>query len=252
MSTLQALAHETRFGLISVTRSAFALTLGFLFPFAFLVIFNVVGDDTTQAEQAGLTAAAVAGFTITSGAYFNMPLGVVNSREKGLLRRVRAASPRPAAHLMSRIVVVLLLSAVSLTIMTGLSILLFGLEFDALLPLRLTLLIVLGTIAVAELGLALTRVAKSVEPAMVIFSASLFPLLFVSGVFFPLGDAFPAALLFVVKLLPFFWIAELARWVFWPDAVATSIPLGVAVLAIWTAFGSVVRRRFFSWLPAAG
>ena len=87
MSNLRALIHETKFGLLSVSRSAFALTLGFAFPFAFLVIFNLLGGDVSQQEQAGLTAAAVAGFTITSAAYFNMPLGVVNSREKGLLRR---------------------------------------------------------------------------------------------------------------------------------------------------------------------
>lgn len=252
MSNLRALIHETKFGLLSVSRSAFALTLGFAFPFAFLVIFNLLGGDVSQQEQAGLTAAAVAGFTITSAAYFNMPLGVVNSREKGLLRRVRAASPRPDAHLMSRVVVVLLLSAVSLALMTALSALLFGLEIDGFLPARLALLILLGTVAVSELGLALTRAAKSVEPAMVIFSASLFPLLFISGVFFPLGDEFPGFLLFIVKVLPFYWIAELGRWVYWPDAVAASIPVGIAVLLTWTIAGTILRRRIFSWLPAAG
>lgn len=252
MSHIRTLIHEVRFGLLSVSRSAFALTLGFAFPFTFLVIFNVVGAETSRQEQAGLTAAAVAGFTITSAAYFNMPLGVVNSREKGLLRRVKAASPWPDAHLMSRIVVVLILTAVSLALMTGLSALLFGLEVDALLPLRLGLLILLGTVAVAELGLALTRAAKSVEPAMVIFSASLFPLLFISGIFFPLGDGFPSFMLFILKLLPFYWIAEVGRWVYWPDAVAASVPLGIGVLLAWTLIGSLVRRRVFSWLPAAG
>ncbi|MFV0524592.1 MAG: ABC transporter permease [Acidimicrobiales bacterium] len=256
MNHVDLLWHEFRFGLLGVRRSPFALMLGFLFPFAFLLIFNVVGDASgrpaLELDRSEFTVAAVSVFAIATSAYFNMSLGVVNAREKGLLRRVRAMSAAPGTHLVARGLVVAAVTSVSLALMTFLSIVVFGLPVDALLPARLLLLVVIATFAAAALGVAVSSLAAGIEAGMVIYSASLFPVLFLSGVFFPLGDGFPAVLDTVVKLLPFYWMAELARWTFQPAYIGSGWQLAVVVLVGWGLAASLVARWTVGWLPRSG
>jgi ABC-2 type transport system permease protein len=108
-----------------------------------------------------------------------------------------------------------------------------------------------GTASFAALGVAVASVIPNADAAPAIVNGVLFPILFVSGVFFPIeGDAF------LGKVGDVFPVRHFVNAVFaaFDPRIAHGMAHGwawgdLAVVAIWGAVGAVVAVRFFRWDP---
>jgi len=133
-------------------------------------------------------------------------IGLVEARVKQVLRRFRATPVRAGTLLSAQVV------GGGLTVLLQILVLvLFGiLVFQAhnygswllLIP-----PIVLGTASFVGIGFLITSVARTSESARALAALVTFPLMFLSGLFFPM-DALPSVVQTIARILPLAWASD--------------------------------------------
>ena len=123
-------------------------------------------------------------------------------RQKGVIRKL---STTPITHgdwVLSNILYQVILAVISATAILLVSYAVFdvSLRIDAWLP----TFIVLEVFAFAGIGMILTRVAKEAESAMAAANAIMYPMMFLSGSFFPL-EMMPGFLQKIARILPLYY-----------------------------------------------
>ena len=63
-------------------------------------------------------------------------------------------------------------------------------------------MLVVGAVAFCALGFAVTAIIPNADAAAAIVNATILPLLFLSGVFIPLGDNAPAWIIWIARIFP--------------------------------------------------
>jgi len=123
-------------------------------------------------------------------------------RQKGVIRKL---STTPISHsdwVLSNILYQVILAVIAATAILLVSYAVFNvsLRIDAWLP----TFIVLEVFAFAGIGMILTRVAKEAESAMAAANAIMYPMMFLSGSFFPL-EMMPGFLQKIARILPLYY-----------------------------------------------
>lgn len=226
----------------------------FIFPIIiFVLLGSVYGDDPVEGE--GVTGseyllAGLLGYGVAATAFAGLAILVVVRRESGVLKRLRG-TPLPAwAYVLATLgstVVVFIAEAVALILLAKL---MFDVPFPEQ-PVSVALGLLLGAVAFAALGVALTTVIRSAEGASAVISAIYLPMAFLAGSFWT-TQAYPPVLEAIANLLPLTYFIHLMRdivlhheqiWTNWTD---------VAVVAAWGLFGLVVTLKRFRWEPQEG
>jgi ABC-2 type transport system permease protein len=226
----------------------------FLFPILiFVLLGSVYGDDVIEEEHvkgSSYLLAGVLGYGIASTAFAGLAIVVVLRRENGILKRLRATPLPPGIYLagvLASTVLVFLVEAAVLIVLARLI-------FDVPLPdqwVSLVLALVLGALAFAALGIALSGVIRSGEGASAVVNAIYLPVAFLAGAFWT-PHAYPRFLEVIAEILPLTYFIRLMRdvvlrnetlWASWESAV---------VVAAWGIAGALLAVRTFRWVPREG
>ncbi|MCB1247359.1 MAG: ABC transporter permease, partial [Acidimicrobiia bacterium] len=101
--------------------------------------------------------------------------------------------------------------------------------------------------------LAVAAVVSSGESATAVANATLLPLAFFSGVFFPPSDDAPAWLDAVGNFFPLKHFVEPFTAAFNPQLTGTQFDwVSIGVMVLWGLFGIVIASRYFKWESAPG
>ena len=145
--------------------------------------------------------------------------------------------------LISKIMWYTLLTIVSFFLMTAAGTILFGAHVDYTLAIIPFLL--LGPFLFVSLGMLVGTVSKSVESAAVVGNLVTFPMMFLSGTFFPV-DTMPAYLQGIAHVLPLYYVIDgLNNAMIYGNYTADLIDIAVLVALSVVIFGLAVR--FFKW-----
>ncbi|HZB01177.1 MAG TPA: ABC transporter permease [Actinomycetota bacterium] len=256
MSDVGLLALQVRTTNKAFWRNPASAFFTFAFPLMFLVIFtSLLGSGTVEVapgveiQQDSYYVAAMAAFAVITATYTNLAISVAFTRDAGILKRTRG-TPLPAGiYLSGRVVHAVLISLLLVVITSG-----FGVAFYAAEVPSGTLLgefavtVVVGAMAFSALGLATTALVPNADAAPAVVNAIILPLLFLSGIFIPLGEDAPTWMKVVGDVFPVKHFAEAMLGSFygppfpfeWSD---------VLVVAVWGVVGLAVAIRFFSWEP---
>ena len=246
---MSLLVHQFRSEQRQFWRSRELAFFTFLLPIVFfLILASAYGDEEIDSADGYLyLLAGMIGYGAAATAFAGLALLLVNRREAGLLKRLRA-TPLPGwtylSAVLASIVFVFFLEAVSLVLLARLA-------FDVALPENLVSLVAaltLGALSFAALGVALTTVIRSSEGSSAVVNAIYLPVAFISGSFFS-SDAFPAVLRVVSEVLPLVHFIRLVRDVMIFGDPVWEHPAAVGVIAAWGAAGAVVALRGFRWEP---
>jgi ABC-2 type transport system permease protein len=176
---------------------------------------------------------------------FGTATPLVSLRQEQVLRRL-GATPLPRSYLLaSQILLRLTIGFVQAVLIIGISKAFFGVHFEGNM-LALAGLVLLGALAFVALGYFIASLARSVESANGITSAVNFPMMFLSGVFFPLA-LLPAFLTPVVRALPLTYLADAFRQVAIGSIPEFPMMVDVAVLAGWALVCALLSARLFKW-----
>lgn len=177
------------------------------------------------------------------GVFSAIPL--VADREKLILKRLNATPLRRWQLVGSNVLMRLLIGIAQTAIIITVGALLYGVEMTGSLVL-LGALIVLGTLAFVSLGYVIASFAGSEDAANGMTSVVQFPLMFLSGTFFPL-DQMPDALRAVARLLPLTYLSDGLRQVMVDGTPFAPLWVCFAVLAGFLVICFAIAARFFRW-----
>jgi ABC-2 type transport system permease protein len=226
----------------------------FAFPLMFLVIFTaLLGHGTVRVSPVKVVdtstyyVAAMASFGVISACYTNIAISVSFQRDTGVLKRTNGTPLPSSAFLGARMVHALLVGILLVVITAG-----FGrLLYNASIPTGLTLvrflvMLLVGAASFCALGFAVTAVIPNADAAPAIVNASILPLLFLSGVFIPLGSNAPAWIVWIARIFPVWHFAKGMQAGFLGTAFSWT---DVVIVAAWGLAGLLASVRFFSWEP---
>jgi ABC-2 type transport system permease protein len=169
------------------------------------------------------------------------------SRDFGILKRVRGTPVPTWAYMAGQVGSSIVITFLLLFLTVGLGIVAFGVDFRTATVLGLFATLALGAACFCALGLAVSGLCPNADAAPAIVNFSIFPLLFISGIFFPLDTA-PHWLSSVAKLFPMERLADGLQYAFDPRTPGLGVNGGdLLVLLAWTVAGSLLALRFFRW-----
>jgi ABC-2 type transport system permease protein len=226
----------------------------FAFPLMFLVIFTALlghGTVDVSATQVVNTStyyvAAMACFGLISACYTNIAISVSSQRDTGVLKRINGTPLPKSVYLGARMLHALIVGVLLVVITAA-----FGrLLYSASIPTGVTLLrflvmLLVGSATFCALGFAITAVIPNADAAPAIVNATILPLLFLSGVFIPLGSNSPSWILWIARIFPVWHFARGMQAGFLGTAFNWT---DVLVVAAWGLGGLLASVRFFSWEP---
>jgi ABC-2 type transport system permease protein len=110
----------------------------------------------------------------------------------------------------------------------------------------------LGATCLSALGLAVSSFVRKAESAPMVANLTMFPIIFLSGVFFPINDA-PSWIQHMADVFPVAHLVDALIACFDPATAGTGFSSDLWALVAWTAVGLVVAtRRFRIEMTAAG
>lgn len=219
----------------------------------FIVLGRTLGTATSPAASAAANAAASAiPFNVAIFAALFIALGAVLSlvaiiaiyREGGILKRLRATPLSPVTILGAHVVVKLGFAVVTLSLMT-----LAGRRlFPGVMQVNLfsfTAALLLSTLSILSLGFVLASIVPTARFAQPLGAVILYPMIVVSGLFFPV-DRLPRLLRVVVYGLPTTHAVALMQGV-WDGSGWGAHWVNAAALVLIFAVCCALATKVFRW-----
>jgi ABC-2 type transport system permease protein len=225
----------------------------FAFPLMFLAIFTALlgdGDIVIDGRTVSLSTYYVAGmtsFAVITACYNNIAISLTFQRDLGVLKRTNG-TPLPASvYLTARVLHALFVSVLLVAITVA-----FGrLLYDADIPTgadlaRFLTILAVGAASFCALGFAVTAIIPNADAAAPIVNATILPVLFISGIFIPIGDNAPAWLTWTARIFPVKHFTDgiqagfLGTTFHWTD---------VLIVAAWGTAAILLATHYFSWEP---
>ena len=131
----------------------------------------------------------------------------------------------------------------------------FGWAFyDAVIPSGVSLLetivvVLVGSASFSALALALTPVIPNPDAAPPIVNATILPLLFISGIFFPVQDDAPQWIKTLSSIFPVKHLVDAYLGAFYGQPFFDFSWVDVGIVAAWGVVGLILAIKFFSWEP---
>lgn len=242
---MHLVVNQTAYQLRLLTRTPRAIFSAFLLPGLLLLAMSLTG--TKSPAQKLVLAAGIAAFAIISTAYATHAIGLITARERGVLKRLRGTPLSPAAYFAGRVIATTMLATVAAGATIAIAQAVVGFAVPARAVPALIVDAVLASLCWASLGTAVTRLVAEPEAAWAMLSATYLPVVFVSGVFFPLS-AEPSWLATVAHWLPVQPVAgSLTIALDSVDAFGAETVTAWTVLVAWGLIGALVALRTFAW-----
>ena len=205
--------------------------------------------ETRPLQTQGLTTAAY--FVPSILAMALMQLGVFAAipltaqREKLILKRLNATPLSRGTLVASNVLTRLIIAVVQTVIIVGIGMVLFGVTIVGN-PLIVAGLVILGAVTFLSIGYVIASYARTEDTANSLASVVQFPLMFLSGIFFPI-DFMPEWLRPVASVMPLTYLGDALRQVMVGGAAYAPLGVDVLVLGGWLVVSFLISARFFRW-----
>ena len=240
-------ATLTRMRIQLTLRNKMFLFFSVIMPFGFFFLYaGVFARGIPRVVQYFL--GPVIALTVM-GSFWGLSAALVTFREQGILRRFHVTPVSPSDMLASSVVAnfVLTLPTVLLEFLFARSmfhVTHFGNLVSAF------LLIALGTVSFASMGLVVASVTNTMQETQVINQLIWFPLIFLSGATVPLANL-PQVVKRVGLFLPAtYLVTGLQSAIYWDFAPwSLDVLLALGSLAVWAALTFFLSAQLFRWEP---
>ena len=250
-SVVDLLVDQLRHAQAVLWRDASAVFFAVAFPVVLVAIIPSVNGGGDRPMASGLALGtfyagtmAVYGAAVT--AYVNLPQGLAEDRERGVLKRTGGTPLSAAALVTGRVA-----GAVGVALVTGAAIaVLTALAYRPAWPPGLpaaVITLVVATVCFAVLGMAVMTFVRSAQAVIGVTLGTLLPLAFISDIFV-VGAHFPTALEWVSWFFPLRHASSALTEALAPGVTGTGLAFDhLGVLVAWTVVAAVVIARRFHW-----
>jgi ABC-2 type transport system permease protein len=185
----------------------------------------------------GITAA----FIMTNG-IIGLSATATEFKRRGIIKRLSLTPLTKLDWIIGNVLSQALLNLILTAIMIGVGWIIFNVR---IIPDALTVaLILLGSIMFSGIGMTLSGLFRDVEAASAVGNAIAFPMMFLSGTYFPL-DMMPTYLQAVSKALPLTYLSDGLRYAMvynFPEGVYTNLAIVGALAVAFIILGAFITR----------
>jgi ABC-2 type transport system permease protein len=185
------------------------------------------------------------GLNLMSTGLWGMGFGLVQMRQKKLLKRLVATPMRREDFLVAQMVARLAFLALEVPPLLLFAWLAFGVRVEGSL-LLLSGVVLLGTLCFAGVGLLCASRARTIEGISGILNVVMVPMFVASGIFFS-ASRFPAAVQPFVQALPLTALNDALRLVYNEGAGVAAVAPEAGILVLWTLVSFALTFRLFRW-----
>jgi ABC-2 type transport system permease protein len=185
------------------------------------------------------------GMNLMSTGMWGMGFGLVQMRQRKQLKRLSSTPMRRRDFLLAQVLARMTFLALEVPPIVLFAWLAFGVDVAGSLA-ALTLVVLLGGLTFAGLGLLAASRVRTIEGVSGLLNLVMLPMFVLSGVFFS-AARFPDAIQPFIRALPLTALNDALRAVY-NDAAPVSAYLGeLGILAAWTVVGFLLALRWFRW-----
>jgi ABC-2 type transport system permease protein len=185
------------------------------------------------------------GLNLMSTGMWGIGFGIVNMRQKKQLKRLVATPMHRGDFLLSQILARLAFLALEVPPLVLFAWLAFDVEIAGS-WLDLTVIVLLGTMTFAGLGLLASSRARTVEGVSGIMNVVMLPMFILSGVFFS-ARRFPDLIQPFIQLLPLTALNDAMRAVYNEGRPLFDVSWELLILLSWTGISALLALRLFRW-----
>lgn len=209
--------------------------------------FTVTGKQLNQKSltQFDYTFAGLLGFSIVGLGIFG-PINVFPELKKqGVLRRLHTTPLKVWQYFTSTMISQAIIGLVSLSVMFAVALTVFNLKVVGN-YLEIVVFLIFSIIAILGIGLAIGGWARNERQAAPLGNIVVFPMLFLSGTFFP-RFLMPQWLQSVSNYLPLTPVIDGIRMIVTEGKHLTQIGPQISLIAVWIVVIYVIAFRVFRW-----
>lgn len=200
---------------------------------------------TTNLTRFDYTFAGLVGFSMMSLAVFGMANGFPADKKTGSLRRLRATPLHASQLILATALEYLFIGGLTVVLMFLVGTLVFDFQMRGN-YLTLAVFAAIGIFCMFGFGLAIGGWAKNEQQSAPLSNLVALPLMFLSGVFFPIF-LMPEWLQTIARFLPLTPIIEGIRLITTEGASLLALGPELAIIGAWTIVIYAVASRFFRW-----
>ncbi len=220
----------------------------FVFPLILLLLLDSLGGGDVPVPGGTVAYAqyitpSIAIFALTTATYTAVIFGVATAHEQGTFKRVRG-TPLPMWIFLGAWVAATVVTALaSAALMFVVAVSAFGVEIrPELLPAAVVTLL-LGGLTFTALGFAVASFVRRADSAPIVANLTLFPLLFVSGVFYSVQNE-PEWLRRIADVFPLSHLVQAFTACFSPYTTGTGFSgRDLLSLLVWGCLATIVAVR---------
>jgi ABC-2 type transport system permease protein len=227
-----------------------------VFPLMMLVLYGIIIKNIPMPESGakGTTGSyvptiesyipALTAMIIGTTGLMSTTITMATYRENGILRRLRTTPVSPLIVLAAQVTVVFFMISLGMLLLVAAGNLFYHVRFDGN---AFSMLggFVLGSLSFFMIGFILAGTMPTARTAQIVAMVLLYPMLFLSGAFFPLS-LLPAAVQKVASFLPLTYVVNLLSGLWVGEAWGQHL-LDVGVLAGLLILGIIISVKTFRW-----
>lgn len=211
---------------------------------------QVIGIDTTGVKTNNLNyidflVPGIMAMSIMQLGIFSVAFAFISYKSSGALRRLQATPTHPFNFLIGQSVARLIIGVLQVFLLLGLGLAFFHMHLVGSIVELLTVA-TLGVVVFLAFGFCIAGWAKEENQAAPVANLVSFPMLFLSGVFFP-RDGFPAYLHTITNYLPLTYLADAMHRIANEGAGLWTIKGDLIGLVVWGIIAYALAVRLFSW-----
>lgn len=209
--------------------------------------FTVASESTAPAGLSRLdyVFSGLLGFTLLSLGIFGPTTVFPRLKQRGVLRRYQTTTIRVWQYFVANVLSNAFIGLIAVAIMFAAALLIFDLNMRGS-YLNLAAVVILGVVLLFGIGLAIGGWAKNENQAAPLAQLTTLPMMFLSGVFFPVF-LMPEWLQSITRFIPLTPIVESLRLVITENASLFDLGPQMAVILGWTVVIYVVAFKVFRW-----
>jgi ABC-2 type transport system permease protein len=217
---------------------------------------NVIGpSDIIKVTEKSVTSSdlkyvdyivpGILALTMMTAGLLGLSLSFVQYREKGILRRVKV-SPLPLSRFLgSEITAALIMSLIQAAILLLVGWAVFRIHINGN-WVYIWFIIILGAASFLAAGFFIASVTKTLKTAEMASNAITFPMMFLSGVLFPLA-ILPPFLVVIAKCLPLYYLGDALRKVMIQGKGLGQVWLDIVVVGGMGIICFIAAIKLFRW-----
>jgi len=220
-----------------------------VFPLMYLFLFGIISANAPVAETGrpwtiDTAIPALTAMIIATSGLLLVTITIATYREKGVLRRLRTTPVSPLVVLGAQVIVTFAVTCLGMLLLVIVGKLVFHIEFEGN-AFSVLAGFFLSSLSFFGLGFILAGTMPTARTANIVGLVLLYPMMFLSGAFFPL-EMLPAAVQKVSAFLPLTYVVNLLGGL-WAGQPWGSHLLDVGVLAGMLLLGTIVSAKTFRW-----